>query len=87
MTRWLNKNSVKANHNYTAPFEREKQLIELEELFIKFDFDGSGTLDLDELVSMFQMAGLRIPSNRLKNMFHLAKDAKIVKDEVDKQGF
>ena len=49
-------------------------MLELEELFTKFDFDGSGTLDLDELVEMFQMAGLRIGSRKLKEIFLSAKN-------------
>ena len=62
MLKWLKANVSQANNKYTASFDEKKQLLELEELFIKFDFDGSGTLDLDELVQMFQMAGLRVPS-------------------------
>lgn len=60
MTMWLKGTVSQANPKYTATFDEKKQLLELEELFQKFDEDGSGTLDLDELVAMFQMAGLRV---------------------------
>ena len=49
--------------------------------------DGSGTLDLDELVSLFKSAGLRVSSKRLKEMFHLPKDVEIVNNEVDMEQF
>ena len=42
---------------------------------------------MDELVSMFQMAGLRIQSSKLKEMFYLAKGVKIIKNEVDLEQF
>ena len=87
MLKWFNRSVTGATNKYTANFETKKQLLELEELFQKFDFDGSGTLDLDELVSMFQMAGLRVPSHQLKNMFHNARSIKILNNEVDKEGF
>lgn len=53
MTLWMQKNSSQANTKYVANFDKKKQLLELEELFVKFDMDRSGTLDLDELVQMF----------------------------------
>ena len=87
MTVWFKKSAVSANKKYTATFDEKKQLLELQELFTKFDFDGSGTLDLDELVHMFQMAGLRVQSSKLKEMFYLAKGVKIVKNEVDLEQF
>ena len=87
MTQWFKGNVSGANNRYTASFDEKKQLIELEELFTKFDFDGSGSLDLDELVSMFHMAGLRIQSSKLKEMFYLAKGVKIIKNEVDLEQF
>ena len=60
MTHWFKSKEEKSSNKYTATFNERKQLLELEELFTKFDQDGSGGLDLDELVDMFQMAGLRI---------------------------
>lgn len=71
MTNWFQKSTSKANNKYTATFDKKKQLLELEELFIKFDADGSGTLDLDELCHLFRSAGLRVSSRVLKDMFHL----------------
>ena len=53
MTHWFKSKELSANNKYTATFGERKQLLELEELFTKFDFDGSGGLDLDELVDMF----------------------------------
>jgi len=53
MTLWMQKNTAEANNKYTANFDEKKQLLEMEELFVKFDMDGGGTLDLDELVHMF----------------------------------
>ena len=87
MTTWFQKSTVIANRQYTATFDRKKQLLELEELFIKFDADGSGTLDLDELVALFKSAGLRVSSRRLKEMFKLPAGIEIINNEVDMEQF
>ena len=87
MAAWFNKSTVAANKKYISTFDKKKQLLELQELFTKFDYNGSGKLDLDELVHMFQMAGLRVQSSKLKEMFYLAKGVKIVKNEVDLEQF
>ena len=52
-TKWFKGKFEKSHDKYTAYFGEKKQLLELQELFQKFDFDGSGTLDLDELCEMF----------------------------------
>ena len=87
MTQWFKANVSQSNKKYNVSFDEKKQMIELEELFKKFDFDGSGTLDLDELVSMFHTAGLRIESSKLKGMFHLAKKVKIINNELNMESF
>ena len=75
MTNWFHQRSVQhANINYIATFDRKKQLSELAELFTKFDLDGGGTLDLNELCELFKSAGLRVSSKKLKAMFRLPKN-------------
>lgn len=87
MTCWFQKSSVKANNDYTATFDRKKQLLELSELFAKFDLDGSGTLDVDELTHLFKSAGLRVSSKLLKEMFHLPKNVDIINNELNVESF
>lgn len=49
--------------------------------------DGSGTLDLDELVELFKSAGLRVSSKRLKEMFYLPKNVEIINNELNVEQF
>ena len=62
-------------------------MLELAELFNKFDEDGSGTMDLDELTELFKSAGLRVSSRKLKEMFHLAKGVDISSNELGVKEF
>ena len=59
-----------------------KQVLELTELFQKFDADGSGTVDLNEIVTMFRVAGLKLNGKQLKKMFKETKGIKIVNGEL-----
>ena len=46
-------------------------MLELEELFNKFDDDKSGTLDMTELYQMFKQAGIQISQKDLRMMFQV----------------
>ena len=64
-----------------------KRLLELTQLFEKFDMDDSGTIDLNELVHMFHIAGIKINGEELKKVFKVAKDVNIVKGTLTLQEF
>lgn len=42
----------------------------MEAIFKKFDQDGSGALDLNELVDLFRQNKVRLDKETVKEMFH-----------------
>jgi len=44
----------------------------LKELFYKFDEDGSGTLEINEMLTMFNKNGIPLIREQLEELFELA---------------
>jgi hypothetical protein len=49
------------------------ELSDIHALFSEFDFDKSGTLELDELHQMFKAAGLMAPKETVRKLFTYVK--------------
>ena len=58
---------------------------ELESLFQKFDSDGSGSLDMDEITEMFKSVGILTDKTQIKKIFESAEDFIIKNNELDNQ--
>ena len=54
------KNNMNIETHFQNQFWEIKRELELRQLFEKFDDNASGTIDLDELVTMFHVAGIKI---------------------------
>jgi Ca2+-binding EF-hand superfamily protein len=64
-TKWL-KTRGSVNFDYSRSLSEKKQLSELKTLFERFDGDGSGTLDMDEVTILFELAGLKMSRKDVK---------------------
>jgi hypothetical protein len=62
------------NHEYYHSIIEKQQLSELEKLFGKFDLDGSGTLDMEEILELFATANIKISSKTIRKIFKGAKE-------------
>ena len=54
---WFNKHGS-VNYNYRYSVLEKKKLCELEKVFEKFDADGTGLLDMDRIVKLFESVGI-----------------------------
>ena len=69
---WLKKHCSKsAKDKYLLTRKEEKQKKDIEHIFEKFDFDGSGSIEMDELFAMFYAHNIVISKRELKQLFSL----------------
>lgn len=54
---------------YLMSTQEIKQNEIIEKIFTKFDSDGSGSLDINELVDLFKQNKVRLEKDTVKNMF------------------
>ncbi len=52
--------------------EELRQTLAIETLFIRFDSDQSGTLEMDELLQMFKSNHINVSRKIIKELFHFA---------------
>ena len=57
-------------------------MAELKKLFLKFDLDGSGSLDMDEIMALFTNIGIETDKVTIKKIFESAHDVKLKHDEL-----
>lgn len=70
---WLRKQAKKQEAirpKYLMNEQEVQQNEKIERLFLKFDTDGSGALDSNELYELFKENGVEIDSEILKEMFN-----------------
>lgn len=67
--KWLKNQKKTGNPDYMNLLKEKRRMLELEELFNKFDDDKSGTLDMAELYHMFKQAGIEISQKDLRTLF------------------
>ena len=82
-TEWLKKQG-KANDDYTMTMVEKKQLSELDQLFQKFDTDGTGFLDIQKLTNLFDLAGLTVSKAQVKKLFEKHNVDEISLEEFQK---
>ena len=67
--KWFKIKRKTTNINYLNTYDEKRKLRELELLFQKFDEDGSGTLEMDELFNMFLYVGINIGYKNIITLF------------------
>jgi len=77
---------------YLMSTQEIKQNEIIEQIFTKFDSDGSGSLDINELVDLFRQNKVRLDKDTVKTMFQadeftLQKFKAIINSETDLQRF
>ena len=77
---------------YLMSTQEIKQNEIIEQIFTKFDSDGSGSLDINELVDLFRQNKVRLDKDIVKTMFQadeftLQKFKAIINSETDLQRF
>ena len=59
--KWFNQRKETAHANYINTLEEKKKIHELDQLFKKFNENGTDTLKMSEVYNMFSYAGINIP--------------------------
>lgn len=71
--KWMKKRCIdKAKKEYILNDLELKETLAMEALFIQFDTDKSGTLEMNELFDMFKNNGIHINEQILREMFKYA---------------
>ncbi len=77
MIRWLRTHcKIKTLLPYVKSHSEYKQHQEFKNVFINFDFDGSQTLDVEEVTEMLQQNNINIPQETLIKLFSVVDPKK-----------
>ena len=70
--RWFKQRERTTHPSYVHTLEEKRKLHELDQLFRKFNEDGSGVMQLSELHTMFSFAGVTLPEEEIESLFFRA---------------